>query len=91
MDVDVVDDEEVNRARRAGEKQIYVLSRVIDTDPTDFSARLRARQLRTPCEDCREICWYDPKGYQVVAILAPEMICSRCIIGRIRRELREKN
>jgi heterodisulfide reductase subunit A-like polyferredoxin len=84
--VNVVDDEEIERAQESGEKSVYVVTRIVDSDPANFSRQLRARSTRTPCEGCREICWFDPVSYQQVAILMPDIVCTRCMITRVKAE-----
>lgn len=83
-ELNVIDDEEVERAYQSGEKHVYVVTRIVDTDPTQFPPQLRARNNRTPCEVCREICWFDPGGYGQIAILMPEIICTHCMLRRVR-------
>lgn len=87
MELPVVDEDMIEeQLRKPSEPQYYIVSRVVDTDPLGGSPQLRDRRTRTLCEECGEICWQDPKGYEEVARLHPTIICSRCMIAMVREK-----
>ena len=85
----IIEEEDIERAQREGGEQIYVVSRVSTTDMTMASPGLQARTVRTLCEKCNAVCYFDPKGYQQIAILRPEIVCVECMTDRVRQ--RKKN
>lgn len=53
----------------------YVVMRVADMPESTMSLSWRKRMLRTPCERCRAICWYDPANM----IPGVEVVCLPCV------------
>lgn len=56
----------------------YAVSRVDDLPEDLLPLFLRKRNLRTPCEQCRAICWYDPKNF----IPFTTVICMQCLAAK---------
>lgn len=54
---------------------IYGVSRCTDLRAVDIPEPFRSRNITTPCDNCREICWYDPK----YAIPGLRVLCTYCI------------
>lgn len=48
--------------------------RCVDLPAAAIPEPFRSRNRRTPCDNCREICWYDP----VHAIPGLRILCSHC-------------
>lgn len=56
---------------------LYVLIRVADADPNAGSAGLRARRVKTICDNCQAPCWLDPLGLRDVDSQIPR-VCLQC-------------
>jgi hypothetical protein len=54
---------------------IYAVSRCTDLPQRDIPPQIRIRNRTTPCDNCREICWYDPK----YAIAGARVLCLHCL------------
>lgn len=77
MDVGSVE-ELTEAARTTKGPAYYVCTRVVDLPEETLPLYLRNRNLRTPCEVCREICWYDPKNF----ITFTTVICMQCLLAK---------
>lgn len=53
----------------------YAVNRCIDQDITTLPPAIRARTKRTLCEQCDELCYYDPVNLIPHAMI----ICMRCL------------
>lgn len=84
--VDVIDQDDIDKAIEEGNLHYYLVMRVVDADPDAGSADLRRRRLRTPCEGCGQICWMDPKNFDSMAGMKFMIICAQCMIHKFRTE-----
>jgi hypothetical protein len=57
-----------------GEPWIYGVIRCAERPAWTIPEPLRSRNIRTPCDGCRELCWYDP----VHAIPGLRVLCNHC-------------
>jgi len=57
-----------------GEPWVYGVVRCVDRPIHTIPEPLRSRNIRTPCDNCHELCWYDP----VHAIPGLRVLCSHC-------------
>lgn len=58
----------------AGEPWVYVVIRCADRPAATIPEPLRSRNTCTPCDSCRELCWYDP----VHALPGLRVLCNHC-------------
>ncbi len=70
--------------RDAPEGTILIMMRVVDVmgDEAYIPDWLRQRRRRTPCEGCREICWYDPHTLPHRA----RLLCTHCSTDELKRK-----
>lgn len=71
-------DELVEMACGSDEPAYYMVTRCADLPEEVIPLSVRLRNLRTPCEQCGEICWYDSKNFIPFTIVT----CSVCMAGK---------
>lgn len=54
---------------------IIAVSRCVDLPRHEVPEPFRSRNVQTPCDNCREICWLDPKH----AIPGVRISCMHCL------------
>jgi hypothetical protein len=67
-------DELAETAESAEGNAFYLVFRVADTITHGYPPELLARMMRTPCEKCHHICYYDPKHF----VPHTTIVCSHC-------------
>lgn len=72
--------EEIEAA--AGDRPIHLVNRVADMVAEPYPA-LAARRFKTPCADCRELCWLDPKSLAEPSAL---VVCFHCLPNHLGDE-----
>jgi hypothetical protein len=82
IDFDVMSDEE---QANVPEGTVYMMIRVEDTDPRDGSPDLRRRRYKTLCDECRAICWLDPKSFGRTPAHV-QRLCAQCVLKRAEAE-----
>ncbi len=87
VEFNVIDDDAIREAEQDDKHHhMYGVIRCADADPNGGSPDLRRRRIRTLCEDCRALCWLDPKSYEPTAHLEHTILCLQCIQRRKRAE-----
>jgi hypothetical protein len=61
-------------AEAGDEPVVYGVVRCIDLPAAAIREPIRSRNRRTPCDNCHEICWYDPEH----AIPGLRVLCNHC-------------
>lgn len=84
--INVMDDKAIQDAADSKGQHQYLVMRVADTDPDAGSFDLRKRRLRTPCEGCQEICWFDPKSFDSLRGMTLTILCSHCVLAKVKEE-----
>lgn len=69
----------------APEGSVYAMIRVVDADPTGGSPDLRRRRRKELCDDCRAVCWFDPKSYGSTPAHV-DRLCLQCVMARSEKE-----
>lgn len=83
MDIEVLSEAELLRARTATVKMTQACMRVVDAPnaPT-ISARHAAERQQLPCEECDALCWFDPKSGP--GRLFVRLICIPCLLAEAK-------
>lgn len=89
FELNVAEQDDIDKAAEAGETHRYIVVRCADSDPTAGSPDLLRRRTRTLCELCGEVCWLDPKSFDSLRGMALVITCAQCEIDRLRQERAE--
>lgn len=77
--VNVMDDADIDAERESGELHLYGVMRVADTHYNDSRDPFVQRRQRTICEDCGQVCYFDPKQFDQLRGMNLRIICTRCL------------
>ncbi len=81
--MEVGSNEELTELARTSEQvTYYACTRVKDQPDSAVPIALAKRRLRTPCELCRTIVWYDPKSF----IPFSTVVCMQCLFEKAEAE-----
>lgn len=87
IDVEVLDNDDVqadrDRVDAGGEKAVQLCMRVADApDAPTISQRHYLQRMRLRCEDCGELCWFDPASGPGRPYV--QLLCLQCAAKRAR-------
>lgn len=78
MKVPIMSDDMISAEADSGEPLTYMVGRVADVNPANGTPELRKRRRKVACENCDEVCWLDPLGYNPTHGKA-QILCIQCV------------